>query len=194
MPIPSVIRAGDTVIWDEPAATDVLGNAIDSASYTLTTYLRTNANHEGAIVAGVAINGVSHGTGWRSTIASATSTNFDAGLWFFQSVAVAGTVKHTLAQGQFTVEASLVYSGQPSAYDGRSQAQKDLDAVQAAMRAMISGGAVQRYTIGNRELWKMSIADLMMLESKLKAEVAREKKADLIANGLGNPQKLFVRF
>jgi hypothetical protein len=38
------------------------------------------------------------------------------------------------------------------------------------------------------------MADLLQLESKLKAEVKREQMADLIANGLGNPHNLFVRF
>jgi predicted GIY-YIG superfamily endonuclease len=34
----------------------------------------------------------------------------------------------------------------------------------------------------------------MERESRLKAEVKREQKAALIANGLGNPHNLFVRF
>jgi hypothetical protein len=35
---------------------------------------------------------------------------------------------------------------------------------------------------------------LLALETKLKADVNREQKAQLIANGLGNPFNLFVRF
>jgi hypothetical protein len=189
MSIPTVIRAGDTVVWTDRSGRDNLGNPVTSADYSLTYYLRTNATSEGATVVGTPEN-----DGWRLTIPAATSANFDAGVWFFQAVAAGNGQTLTLGAGQFTVEASLAYSGQPGAYDGRSQAQKDLDAVQAAMRAMISGGAVQRYTIGNRELWKMTVADLMALESKLKADVAREKKAELIANGLGNPHAVFVRF
>jgi hypothetical protein len=38
------------------------------------------------------------------------------------------------------------------------------------------------------------MADLLMLEGKLKAEVKREQAAQLQANGLGNPHNLFVRF
>ena len=66
--------------------------------------------------------------------------------------------------------------------------------MQAAIRAIISGGAVAEYTIGSRRLKKMEMTDLLMLESSLKAEVKREQKASLIANGLGNPHNLFVRF
>jgi hypothetical protein len=66
--------------------------------------------------------------------------------------------------------------------------------VQAAIRSMISGGAVAEYTIGSRRLKKMEMADLITLESKLKAEVKREQAASMAANGLGNPHNLFVRF
>jgi hypothetical protein len=40
----------------------------------------------------------------------------------------------------------------------------------------------------------MEMADLITLESKLKAEVKREQAAALQAQGLGNPHNLFVRF
>jgi hypothetical protein len=88
----------------------------------------------------------------------------------------------------------LSYAGQPSAFDGRSQSQKDLDAVQAAIRAMIAGGAVAEYSIGSRRLKKMELNDLLAFESTLKAAVKREQAAQLHANGLGNPHNLFVRF
>ena len=100
----------------------------------------------------------------------------------------------TIGAGQLEVLPGLDYTGQPSAFDGRSQAQQDLDAVQAAIRAIVSGGVVKEYTIGNRSLKKYDMKDLLELESKLKAEVKREQMADLIANGLGNPHNLFVRF
>ena len=92
-----------------------------------------------------------------------------------------------------TLVASLA-SGTPVAFDGRSQAQKDLEAVQAAIRTIISGGAVAEYRIGTRSLKKYELSELLTLESRLKAEVVREKKAEMIANGLGNPSSLFVRF
>jgi hypothetical protein len=53
---------------------------------------------------------------------------------------------------------------------------------------------VAEYTIGSRRLKKMEMADLLALESKLKVEVKREQAAAMVANGLGNPHNLFVRF
>ena len=189
MRIPSQIRAGDTIQWRDVEGVDNLGNAISSADYTLTYWLRFNAANEGANVTGTA-----YGTGWEFTISAATSAGFDAGTWFWQAIASKAGSVITLGSGQLTVAAALSYAGTPGALDGRSQAQKDLDAVQAAIRALVSGGAVQQYSIGSRSLTKMRLEDLMALESKLKADVKREQMAELMANGLGNPHNLFVRF
>jgi hypothetical protein len=187
--IPSEIRAGDTIQWRDVPGADNLGNVISSSDYTLTYYLRTNTVSEGATAVGTA-----YGTGWEFTILAATSTGFDAGQWYWQAVATKTGSTVTMGSGQLTVLRSLSYSGTPGAVDGRSQAEQDLAAVQAAIRAIVAGGVAKEYTIGNRNLKKYDMADLLQLESKLKAEVKREQMADLIANGLGNPHNLFVRF
>jgi len=187
--IPSEIRAGDTIQWRDVAGVDNLGNEVSSSDYTLTYYLRFNAASEGATVVDTA-----YGTGWQFSIAAATSVNFDAGTWYWQAVATKTGSTITLGSGQSTVLAALSYSGTPAALDGRSQAQKDLDAVQAAIRTIVAGGVAKEYTIGNRSLKKYDLTDLLALETKLKADVNREQKAQLIANGLGNPFNLFVRF
>jgi hypothetical protein len=189
MQIPATIRAGATIQWRDNEATDSLGNAIASSTYTLTYYLRFNAASEGATVVGSA-----YGRGWEFTVAASTSASFDAGTWYWQAVATSGSISHTLGAGQSTVEAALNYTGTPAAFDGRTQNQKDLDAVQEAIRTIVSGGAVSEYTIGTRRLKKMDMADLVTLESRLKTMVMREQKAALIANGLGNPTSLYVRF
>lgn len=170
---------------------DVFGQPIDSDTHSLTYYLRTSTAGEGATVVGVA-----EGKGWRFTLPAATTANFDPGTWFFQAVAaaLADGAKTTLGSGRVTVEGSLGYTGTPGAFDGRSQAEKDLEAVQTAIRRLMSGGAVQEYRIGTRSLKRYDLADLLALETRLKAEVAREQKAAMIANGLGNPHNLYVRF
>jgi hypothetical protein len=186
--IPATIRAGDTVRWRDEASTDNLGNAIDSGSFVLTYYLRTNTASEGATVVGVP-----SGTGWEFTLTAATSVGFDAGQWFWQAIATSGSDKVTLGAGQLQVLAALDYTGTPGAFDGRSQAQIDLDAVQTAIRTIVSGRSKQ-YSIGSRSFTSLDLSELMERESRLKSDVKREQMADLIANGLGNPHNLFVRF
>jgi len=186
--IPAQIRAGDTIKWRDDAGVDNLGNTISSDTWTLTYFLRTNTASEGATVVGTA-----YGTGWEFTISAATSAGFDAGDWYWQAVATYSTEKVTLGAGQLEVLKALSYTGTPGALDGRTQAETDLTAVQTAIRAIVAGGAKQ-YSIGNRAFTKLDLSELMERESRLKAEVKREQKAQLIANGLGNPHNLFVRF
>ena len=189
MNIPSEFRAGDTVKWRDNSTTDVFGNDIQSSNYTLTYYLRTNTASEGHSVVGT-----DYQDGWQFQIPSYTTSGFDSGTWYFQAVADGLGQKFTLASGSLKVLASLSYSGTPAAFDGRSQTKKDLEAVQTAIRTLISGGAVQEYKIGNRNLKRYDLGDLIQLEGRLKAEVKREDQAELIANGLGNPRQLYVRF
>lgn len=185
---PAEIRIGDTVIFDVPSFANSIGTTIDN-TYTLTWYGRTNTNHKGA-----AVTAADQGDGWRVTIPSATTADWVAGTWFFQLVAVSGSTQYLAGEGQFKAIASLAYTGQPAAFDGRSRAQVDLDQVQTAIRTILNGGAVKSYSVAGRNLQKYELADLLALETKLKAEVKREQTADLIRNGQGNPHNLFVRF
>ena len=41
---------------------------------------------------------------------------------------------------------------------------------------------------------KYELAELLALKSQYKVELVREKQAEMIANGLGNPRATFVRF
>lgn len=185
---PAEIRIGDTVIFDVPSFANSIGTTIDN-TYTLTWYGRTNTAEKGA-----SVTATNQGDGWRVTIPSTTTADWVAGDWYFQLVAVSGFLQYLAGEGQFKAIASLAYAGTPGAFDGRSRAQVDLDQVQAAIRTILDGGAVQSYSIAGRNLSKYALADLLALETKLKAEVKREQTADLIRNGHGNPHNLFVRF
>jgi hypothetical protein len=190
MTIPSKVRAGDILQWRDSETQDVFGNSITSTEWSVTYYLRTNTAAEGATVTSTA-----YLSGWQFSVASAVTANFDAGDWYFQAVADKSSAeKQTILSGQFEVLPSLVYSGTAAAYDGRSQIRKDLDQVQTAIRAVASGGGVKEYKIGTRQAKKYELAELFQLEAKLKAELAREEASEKIANGLGNPRNLFVRF
>lgn len=192
MAIPPSITSGVDAVWTDAETVDVFGVAVTSATHTLTYYFRLNAAGEGVTATGVAYN-----SGWKVTLPAATTATMDASTgWYFQAVATAVIDGATLeySRGQIEVKPSLAYSGTPGAFDGRTQAQTDLDAVQAAIRSLVSGGAVQEYRIGNRNLKRYELSELLELESRLKSIVAKENKAKLIASGLGDPHNLFVRF
>jgi hypothetical protein len=189
MQIPSTIQAGDTVSWIDASSADTLGNAVTSTSWTLTYYLRFNAASEAATVVGSARSD----GGWNFTVSAATSAGFDAGTWYWQALATSGSDKLTLGAGTFAVKASLSYTGTAGAFNGQSQAEQDLVAVQAAIRAIVSKGAKQ-YSIGSRSFTSNDLGQLMEREAQLKAIVARERVAEKVAAGLGDPRSLFVRF
>ena len=190
MTIPSKVRAGDILQWRDSETEDVFGNSITSTDWSVTYYLRTNTAAEGATVTSTA-----YLSGWQFSVASTVTANFDAGTWYFQAVADKSSAeKQTILSGQFEVLPSLVYSGTAAAFDGRSQVKKDLETVQTAIRTVASGGGVKEYKIGSRSAKKYDLADLLQLEATLKAELAREEASEKIANGLGNPRQLFVRF
>lgn len=187
--VPKLVYAGDTVIFDVPAFTNSVGSQIDSGTYTLKWYARTNVNHEGANITGVA-----EGDGWRITVPSSTTTGFDVGTWTWQAVAVQGDEQYTAGRGQFTVKATAVYTGQPGAFDDRSRAEVDLEKVETAIRTLAAGGMVQEYTIGGRNLKRYKMGELLQLRDNLKAEVDRERRAEKVRQGLGNPGVTRVRF
>lgn len=189
MPLPAVIHAGNTVQWVEPAALDLDGNAATSATWTLTTFVRFNTANEGATIVGTArADG-----GWDNSLSASTTSGFDAGVWRWESRISSGAVVITIGTGTFETRRSLSYTGAPGAFDGRSQAEQDLEAVQAAIRAIVSRGA-RSYSIGTRTFTAQDLSDLMRREAQLKAIVNRERAAEKIAAGLGDPRNLFVRF
>ena len=189
--VPKLVYAGDTVIFDVPAFTNSVGTQIDSGTYTLKWYARTNVNHEGTVVTGTA-----EADGWRITVPSSTTTGFDAGTWTWQAIATYSTNQYTAGRGQFTVKATAYYDDAhlPSAFDDRSRAEIDLEKVETAIRTLATGGMVQEYTIGGRSLKRYKMGELLQLRDNLKAEVDRERRAEKVRQGLGNPGVTRVRF
>jgi len=187
--VPAEITAGSTVQWIEPTATDPAGAIATSASWTLTISFRTNTAGEGATITGTARSD----GGWDVALSAAVTGIWDAGTWYWQRKITSGDDVVITGNGTTTVLASLAYTGTPEAFDGRSQAEQDLDAVQAAIRAIISGQSKQ-YSIGSRSFTKLDLGTLMQRESQLKAIVARERAAEKVAQGLGDPMSVFVRF
>lgn len=183
MNIPGLIYAGDTVQWSETATPDY-----NSASWARTVALRHATDTDALNITGVA----GAAGGWDFTITATQSAAMGVGVVYWQDVVTFGALRKTLGTGTLRVQANI--PGATTTYDGRTQAQIDLDAVRAAMRARIAGGEVQEYSIGNRSLKKMPMADLIALESKLKADVAREARADRVAKGLNSGRSVFVRF
>ena len=188
MNIPTKVYAGQTIKWRDDSFTGPLEESIDSSDWTLTYYLRFNDYGEAHTVAGSA-----YGTGWEFTISASDSAGFDTGNWYVYAEATKSSEKFPLGTTRLEVFSTYAYTGTAGAFDGRTQAEKDLEAVTTAIRAIIADKA-KEYSIGNRTFKRVDLPELRARESQLKAIVAREQRAAKIASGLGDPHTLFVRF
>jgi hypothetical protein len=181
----SQMQSGDSATWDDEPTYDNLGNLIDS-TWTLKYAIRQNE-------IALALTSVAHGSGWRTSITKANTALFKPTVAYWQAYAEKGSERISLGSGQILFHPNIADAG-AGPFDGRTQSQKDLDAVRSAMRAKIANGAVAEYSIGNRSLRNMDLGELRAYESQLQARVNRELKADKIKNGLGNPSNIYVRF
>jgi len=188
--LPYEITAGTTIKWVDEATTAGLNQVISSPDWTLKYYLRTNAGNEGHTATGTQY---ANSTGWEFTISASDSTGFDAGDWFWSAIATKDSDVFILGEGQLIIRQSLIYTGTPTPIDNRTQNEKDLDAVTAAIRAMVEDKA-QEYSIGNRTFKRIELDKLRDLRAELKSIVASEKRYSLISQGLGDPKNLYVRF
>ena len=187
MNIPKSIIGDTTVKWRDGATTGPLGESITSEDWTLKYYLRTNARPQGHTATGQKYN-----DGWEFVISATDTCKFQAGDWFFIVEASKGDEKFCIGKGRLEVLPSLCYVNDAAKYDGRSAAEKERDDLRVAIGKFKDGA--QEYSIGGRTFKRASMADLQMRIDRLNAIIVRERKASMIANGLGDPHSLYVRF
>lgn len=190
--IPSKITAGDKVTWRDRSISGIDSDTGKPITYTPAThslqYVIKGPDSDSLTLAAVV-----DGQEWVTTIAAAQSAQLSAGLYFWSAGVIDGSGDRvTIQTGQIKVAVNLATIAAP--YDGRSNSRKMLEAVDAAIQARLSGGAVDSYTIKGRDASRTPIPDLIRLRDLLKAEVAREDQAAKVAQGDVAPGKLFVRF
>lgn len=187
--IPNQIAQGEDLAWRDSnlKGTDpTTGRLIDFSpnTHSLSYSIR------GATA--LDLTAVADGSDFLTTIDETQSQSLTPGINFFQCYATSNGKRQIVGAGQITVVANLATV--TTAYDGRSQTQKMLDAVNAAILAIAEGGAVQSYSIKGRSLSKMPISELLTLRDRLKVQLVREKAAESVAMGFGDPRRLYVRF
>ena len=134
----------------------IVDEIITSTDWTLEYYLRTNTASEGLTTTGTQYQNT---TGWKFTITATQSNELAAGTYYWAARAFKSGKVFEIGSGQLEVKQSLQYSGTPSAVDNRTQAQKDLDNVQAAIRTLIEDidNHCIKYTYDNVFSYKESV-------------------------------------
>lgn len=123
------------------------------------------------------------------TADAATTAAWPDGDYWYTLRASDGTDTVELETGTLRVLPDLVAAD--DGYDGRSQAQIALDAIEAvlAKRATLDQ---ERYRINNRELYRMSVSDLLKLRAFYAEQVRRETACKTGRSRFG--RQIAVRF
>lgn len=192
MLIPSTLTAGDSTQWIDYPFADNIGNPVDATAYSLTYSLRGPISGASLDLAGTA-----SGTGWTFALTTvqtaALNTGATANKWYWQAYAAKSGVRLTAGDGVLVVRPNLA-SISGTAYDGSSDAEQILATIEAAIKARMSGDAITEYTIGSRSLKKEPTTALLTMRDRYRLIVSRQRTAQMIKNGLGNPTRLGVRF
>lgn len=177
--IPSEFTAGDTVSW--------IDATVPPDADAATVYLRGN------YAQGVSASGSLTADGWRFTIqGSVTAGLTPSPNWSAQTVAVVDGESRATATLRVEIKPSLAFTGNAAAVDLRTQARKDLDAAEEAIRALVAGAQEYKIGFGNqgRTVRRADLSELIAWRDRLKAEVATEERA---ASGRVD-RGIYVRF
>jgi hypothetical protein len=177
--IPSTITAGDTVAWAEDLACFPAGAVLSYALRGPATPVDVTVQADGS--ASIAPDKT-----------AAMNPNTAAVRWSWALYSTVGDARKTVGSGLLLVMPNL--ATQTGTFDGRSQTEKDLDAVRDAISKRAAGGMVLSYTIGSRQLSKEPMTALLALQSSLEQRLRAERATAAKAAGLGNPAKLLSRF
>lgn len=179
------IRMGDSVTLEQvPSYSDPATNAVLSGAngWTLKIYIKGGSNN-----ATFTAN-----SSWVFALTAAQTATLTAGFAKYALVATKDSDVVTIDEGRIEILPSLISA--TGTFEHRTQNRQDLEAVQAAIRAIVAGGSVQEYTIAGRGLKKYALSELRDLERTLLIRVKNEDRKQALKDGRPDPRNKFVRF
>lgn len=137
----------------------------------------------------ISLDGVANGTVWTFEAAAAATEQWTPGTYWYVLRVVTASETRDVANGQ--IEFLPDFASLPTGYDGRSDNEKALEAIDAVIANRASMDQ-QRYTIGDRELWRTPMNDLLLLQASYRVKVRRERARAKGINKFG--RKIIVDF
>jgi hypothetical protein len=186
--IPPSIQQGNLVTWEDVPFSDAGGSTYASDAYGL-QYAIAGQNQP------LTVNAAASGRGWLTTLSVAQTAGLSPGLCWWQAVLTATGFALTVARGQLVIVANLATVG--VGFSGLSEAEQALKNWQAALAALCGSNGkppVQSYRIGSREMRHSDISEILQAIAYWQSQVLKEQTANSIAQGQGNPRKLYARF
>jgi hypothetical protein len=180
---PAEITPGETVEWSK-----ALADYNPAEGWALTYYFR-NASGTGFNATATA-----DGNSWEVSVAVPASVGVGRIDW--EAWVKKGSDERLADAGTATVKPSLKALAADAVHDGRTQAERDLDAVRAALVPATSTG-VQEYEIGgvgtNRRIRYFGKEELLALETRLAQRVNAERRAAARKNGAPYFKNIYPR-
>jgi hypothetical protein len=178
---PTEFVSGDLVQWRNADFPAYAGNGFD-----LIYYFRPAA---GGSVVQVTCTVV--GSEYRAAMIGTVTAAMAVGRWYWSAflVRTSDDARIQVDDGETLVTANLV----TDASDTRSHARKMLDAIEATMEGRATD-TVQSYTIGGRQINKMSADEMIRWRKHYQNEVAEEQDAARLRNGLPKRNTITARF
>lgn len=178
---PVKLIAGTTWKWKR---TDLTAHYPASAGWALSYHLR------GPSV--IDITASADGDAFSVTVASATTTGYTAGDYFWAARVKKGAEEYEIGKGRLTIQPNLA-AITAGTYDGRTHARKVLEAIEAVLEKTATREQEQ-IQIAGRALILRKVGDLLVLRDRYRAEVNREEQAEAIERGDKPKNRLMVRF
>jgi len=136
---------------------------------------------------------VAEGDDYRLQATAAVTAAWLPGQYAYTATVAKDDDRYTVATGATTVTADLTQAQE--GYDPRTVAEKALADAEAALAAYnASRGMVKKYSIGARSMEFNTSSEILEVISYWRLRVANEQTRASIAQGLGNPRNLKVRF
>jgi hypothetical protein len=168
---PFQARAGTTWTWQRQNLSDYPASA-----WTL-KYAFKNA------VAHFELTATASGDWYTATIAAATTLGYEPGKYRWVAWVESGMEKYEVDTGWLEVLPPYNQATQ-AARDDRTHARRTLDAIEAVIENRATVDQME-YTIGNRHLKRMPVADLMKWRDYYRDQVFAEEANERIRNGYG---------
>ena len=154
--VPRIITTGDTISWNDNFPD------LKSTDYTLTHLIRGTKSHLDVV-------SVPNNDGWVSAIASSASAALIPDRYWAQIVVFNDSERITLDTLELTVKPNFANLKN---FDGRSDDEKELDAITQAI-AVVAKGGVAEYEINGRRVRYRDMNELIRLRDRVRARIAK---------------------
>ena len=178
---PREITIGETLEWRKSLA-DYPASAGGTLSYSF----------RGA-GAGFDVTATADGDDFVIEVTSSATTLMAVGAYYWEAWMNDGTHDFMVESGQAKVIRNLKSIPTTTTLDNRSPVKKILDAIEARIEGRVSAD-IQSYAIGNRQLVKIPIEQLIKLRDQYATLYAKERRRARVRRGGKLFQNIDVRF